>query len=103
MLSCLYVFAISIAEIIAVKTSETGIEYKTPSSPKNKGSNKVRPTPNTISRTIDSIVDSTAFPIACKNIKVALFMQARTIMQRYMRKAFTAKSVLKHLGIILQL
>ena len=49
---------------INVRMSDSGIEYKTPSSPKKRGSSRANPTPNTISRTIDKTVDSAAFPIA---------------------------------------
>lgn len=82
-----------IAEIIAVKISDTGIEYKTPSSLKKIGKRRAKPTLNTISRTIEGIVEATALPIACKKINVALLTQANIIIQRYIRKAFTAKSV----------
>lgn len=71
-----------IAERTDVKTSETGIEYNTPSSPKKSGSRSANPTPNTISRTMESMVDAAALPIACKKIKVALLMHAGIIMQR---------------------
>ena len=84
---------ITIAESIAVSKSETGIEYNTPSSPKNRGNIIAKPTPNTISRTIESKVDERALPIACKNINAVLLMQAKIIIQRYILNAFTAKSV----------
>ena len=51
-------------ETAAVKRSETGMEYNTPSKPKNSGSKSAKPTPNTISRTMESMVEETAFPIA---------------------------------------
>ena len=79
--------------MIAVKASDTGIEYKTPSRAKNLGKTNAKATPNTMSRTIESSVDSIAFPIACIKIKVALLIHAKIIMQRYIRKAFIAKSV----------
>ena len=47
-----------------VRISDSGIEYKTPSRPKKSGSKSAKPTPKTISRTMDSSVDSAAFPIA---------------------------------------
>ena len=50
-----------------VRESETGMEYKTPSSPKNKGRIKANPTPNTTSRIMDRAVEAAAFPMACKN------------------------------------
>ena len=60
-----------------VKISDTGMEYRTPSNPKNIGNNKAKPTPNTISLTMESIVDSAAFPMACKKMKQDLFTQAK--------------------------
>lgn len=71
-----------IAEMIKVRISDTGMEYSTPSKPKNTGSNKAKPTPNTTSRNIDSSVDVSALPTAYKKIKHALLTQASTIMQR---------------------
>ena len=71
-----------VSEITAVSISETGMEYRTPSSPKNTGSKRAKPTPNIISLTIESIVDAIAFPIACRKIKAALLMQAKIIRQR---------------------
>lgn len=68
--------------MMKVSTSETGMEYSTPSSPNKRGSKSAKPTPNTISLTMESMVDSTAFPIACKKMNVALFTQASTIMHR---------------------
>lgn len=62
--------------------SDTGIEYKTPSSSKNSGSNRAKPTPKTTSLIMERIVDSLAFPMACRKIKHALFTQAKTIIQR---------------------
>lgn len=44
--------------MIAVSTSDTGMEYSTPESPKNRGSSRAKPTPNTISRTMESSVDA---------------------------------------------
>ena len=49
-----------------LELTETGIEYSTPSSPKNCGSSSAKPTPNTTSRTIDSIVAAAALPSACR-------------------------------------
>ena len=49
-----------------VKTSDTGIEYSTPSRPKKIGSSKANPTPNTTSRTMESTVDSSALPRDCR-------------------------------------
>ena len=71
-----------IAEMIKVRISDTGMEYSTPSNPKNTGSNRAKPTPNTTSRNMDSSVDVSALPTACKKIKHALLTQASTIMQR---------------------
>ena len=68
--------------IINVKISESGMEYNTPSSPKKRGSKSAKPTPNTISRIMESAVDSAALPIACRKIKEALFTQAKTTMHR---------------------
>lgn len=59
-----------------------GMEYSTPSSPKNRGSSRAKPTPNTTSRTMDRAVDSAALPMACKKMKQALLTQARMIMHR---------------------
>ena len=42
---------------------------------------------------MESIVDENALPTACKKMKHALFTQASTIMQRYVRNALIAKSV----------
>ena len=70
------------AEIRNVRISETGMEYKTPSSPKNTGSSSAKPTPNTTSRNMDSSVEDNALPTACKKMKQALFTQASTIMHR---------------------
>lgn len=69
-------------EITKVKISETGIEYSTPSRPKNTGSSRAKPTPNTNSRNMESSVDASALPTACKKIKHALLTQAKIIMQR---------------------
>ena len=52
------------AERINVRISDTGIEYRTPSRPKKAGRMMASPTPNTISLTTDSIVESAALPIA---------------------------------------
>ena len=76
-----------------VNTSDTGMEYSTPSRPKKRGSSSAKPTPNATSRTMESIVDENALPTACKKMKQALFTQASTIMQRYVRNALIAKSV----------
>ena len=81
------------AEMRNVRTSETGMEYNTPSSPKNTGSSSANPTPNTTSRNMDSSVEGSALPTACKKMKHALLTQASTIMHRYTRKALMAKSV----------
>ena len=70
------------AERTNVRISETGMEYSTPTSPKNTGSSSAKPTPNTTSRTMDSSVDASALPTACKKIKHALLTQAGTIMHR---------------------
>lgn len=51
------------------------------------GNSRHSPTPKRISRTMDSPVEAAAFPIACRNMKAALFTQARMDMDRYMRKA----------------
>lgn len=93
LLNCLYVTAITSAETSAVRMSDTGMEYRTPSKPKNVGRRSANPTPSTISRTIDRIVDAIALPIACRKMKVALLTQVKTIMHRYIRKARMAKSV----------
>ena len=69
-------------EIKKVRTSDTGMEYRTPSSPKNTGSSRANPTPNTTSRNRESMVEASALPTACKKMKQALFTQARIIMQR---------------------
>ena len=76
-----------------VSASDTGIEYSTPSRPKNRGSSSAKPTPNTTSRTIDSAVDSSALPMAWRKMNVPLFTVASGSMHRYTRNAFTAKSV----------
>ena len=76
-----------------VSKSDNGMEYSTPSSPNLSGNRSAKPTPNTISLTIDRIVDSRAFPIACKKIKQALFTQAKIIMHRYILNAFIANAV----------
>ena len=83
----LYVTTIIKAATINVSISDIGMEYSTPSSPKNTGNINANPTPKTISLTMDSAVEATAFPIACKKINVALFTQAKIIMHKYMRKA----------------
>ncbi len=62
------------AESTAVSTSLTGMEYSTPFSTKNRGSTSAKPTPNTISRTMESIVEATALPIAWRKMKAALLM-----------------------------
>ena len=41
-----------------------------------------KPTPNTISRTIESMIDANALPIACKKMNAALFTHAKIIMHR---------------------
>ena len=41
-----------------VRKSDTGMEYSTPYSPKNRGSSRAKPTPNTISRTYVDMDDS---------------------------------------------
>ena len=56
------------AEMTAVRISDTGMEYSTPSSPKKIGRSSAKPTPKTISRTIESMVEAAAFPIACKKM-----------------------------------
>ena len=56
----------AIAEMMNVSRSETGMEYSTPSRPKNTGSSRAKPTPNTTSRTMDSTVDSSALPRDCR-------------------------------------
>ena len=71
-----------IAEMIKVRISDTGMEYSTPSKPKNTGNNRAKPTPNTTSRNIDNSVEASALPTACKKMKHALLMQAKTIIQR---------------------
>ena len=55
---------IKMTATINVRMSDSGIEYKTPSRPKKTGRSNAKPTPKTISRTMESTVDSTAFPIA---------------------------------------
>lgn len=52
----------AIAEIKKVRASDTGMDQSTPSRPRNRGSSRANPTPNTISRTMDSTVDSRASP-----------------------------------------
>ncbi len=88
-----YVLTMITAARAKVSASETGMEYSTPSSPKNTGSSSAKPTPNTTSRNMDSSVDASALPTACRKMKHALFTQADTIRQRYTRNAFTANSV----------
>ena len=51
-----------IAAIMNVSTSETGMEYRTPSNPKKIGSRRAKPTPKTISRIREIKVDASAFP-----------------------------------------
>ena len=58
------------------------MEYSTPSKPKNTGSSRAKPTPNTTSRIIDRAVDAAALPMACRKIKQALLMQAKITMHR---------------------
>ena len=58
------------------------MEKSTPSSPKNSGRTRAKPTPKTISRTMESSVEDTALPMACRKIKQALLTQASTTMQR---------------------
>ena len=70
------------AEIRKVRISDTGMEYSTPSKPKNTGSSRAKPTPNTTSRNMDSSVEASALPTACRKMKHALLTQARIIMQR---------------------
>ena len=70
------------ADNAAVRISEQGMEYRTPSRPKNRGSSSAKPTPNRISRTMDRAVDAAALPMACRKMKDALLTQAKTIMQR---------------------
>lgn len=73
--------------------SDTGIEYSTPSRPKTIGRASAKPTPNTISRIMERAVDAAAFPIACRNINVALFTHAGISMHKYILKALTANAV----------
>ena len=82
-----------IAEMTKVRISDTGMEYNTPSKPKNTGSSRAKPTPNTTSRNMDSSVEASALPTACRKMKHALLTQARIIMHRYVRKALTANAV----------
>ena len=42
------------------------MEYNTPSSPKNSGNSSAKPTPNTTSRTMESIVEENALPSDCR-------------------------------------
>ena len=65
-----------------VSTSLTGMEYSTPSRLKNSGSSSAKPTPNTTSRTMLSMVDTAALPMDCRKMNAALFTQARIIMHR---------------------
>ena len=58
------------------------MEYSTPSRPKNRGSSRAKPTPKTTSRNMDSMVEASALPRACRKMKQALFTQASTIMHR---------------------
>ena len=51
-----------IAAIMNVSTSETGMEYRTPSNPKKIGSRRAKPTPKTISRIREIKVDARALP-----------------------------------------
>ena len=51
-----------------------GMEYNTPSSPKNRGSSRAKPTPNTTSRTMDRAVDSAALAMAKAAESTALSM-----------------------------
>ena len=68
--------------MIKVKISETGMEYRTPSRPKKTGRSNAKPTPNTTSRNMESMVDANALPTACKKMKHALLTHAKIIMQR---------------------
>ena len=70
-----------------VSASDRGMEYSTPSSPKKNGSSSANPTPKTISRIMERIVEAAALPMACKKMKHALFTQAKTIMHWYGRAA----------------
>lgn len=54
------------AAITKVSASETGIEYRTPSSPKRIGSRRAKPTPNTTSLIIEMTVEASAFPRDCR-------------------------------------
>ena len=78
----LYVLAITAAESRAVRASERGIDQRTPSRPRKRGRSRAKPTPKTISRTIESIVDEAALPIAWRKMNAALFTQAKTTVQR---------------------
>ena len=55
---------IAAAEIKNVSASDTGMDQRTPFSPQMRGSSRAKPTPNTTSLTMDSAVDSSAFPKA---------------------------------------
>ena len=81
-LSFRYVFQMMNTAIKKVKISDTGMEYSTPSSPKNIGRRRANPTPNTTSRNRESMVEASALPTAYKKMKQALFTQARIIMHR---------------------
>ena len=81
-LNSLYVSIIIIIEKMNVNISDTGIEYNTPSRPKNIGNTSAKPTPNKISLIIEIIVDATTFPKKKKKIKVALFTHAKIIIHK---------------------
>ena len=80
--SCQYALAMMSRETTSVSTSDTGMEYSTPSRPNQMGSSRAKPTPNRISRIMDSAVDYTALPMACRKMKAALLTQANTTMHR---------------------
>ena len=65
-----------------VSASDTGMEYSTPSNPKNWGSSSAKPTPKRISRIMDRAVEAAALPMAWRKMKAALFTQAKITMHR---------------------
>lgn len=76
-----------------VRISAPGMKNMMPSSPQNRGSTSGSPTPKTISRSMDSAVESPALPIACRKMNAPLFTQDSAVMERNTRMHRTAKRV----------
>ena len=76
-----------------VRMSAAAIKYRMPSSPKNRGSRRGNPTPKTISRRVESRVESPALPKACRKMKMPLLTQESVVAQRRIRMLFRAKSI----------